>query len=162
MRDNQGTGSNIYKQDMTYIPVDSLSGMKASTIIHGGHSSSFWKVSVMRSGSSSFSLSFSLDQKSTTGDEIWIQFYSLDCCSQEENCFAVCKSSFRSPFLVGLGLGMVSAFKANLNLYIMSRSIKGHGALPIRSPCSCTLSDVMKSRKSGGARMYRAERRSER
>ena len=35
-------------------------------------------------------------QKTTTGDEIRIQFYSLDCCSKEENCFAVCKSSFCS------------------------------------------------------------------
>ena len=30
-------------------------------------------------------------QKTTTGDEIQIQLYSLDCCSKEENCFAVCK-----------------------------------------------------------------------
>ena len=30
------------------------------------------------------------------GGEILIQFYSLDCCSKEENCFAVCKSSFCS------------------------------------------------------------------
>ena len=35
-------------------------------------------------------------QKTTTGCEIRIQFYSLDCCSKEENCFAVCKSSFCS------------------------------------------------------------------
>ena len=36
------------------------------------------------------------NQKTTTGGEIRIQFYSLDCCSKEENCFAVCKSSFCS------------------------------------------------------------------
>ena len=37
-----------------------------------------------------------LRQKTTTGDKIRIPFYSLDCCSREENCFGVCKPSFCS------------------------------------------------------------------
>ena len=43
-----------------------------------------------------FLLSVERDQKKRRGREVWIRFYSLDCCSKEENCFAVCKSSFCS------------------------------------------------------------------
>ena len=35
-------------------------------------------------------------QKKRRGRGFRIRFYSLDCCSKEENCFDVCKSSFCS------------------------------------------------------------------